>query len=75
MLGYLSFFQYNSFTRKLIQLLDIDDDTLLNISPLINTPSTDRYVAIQQRQHIVDILLQKMEVRFYFIELIIQFYF
>jgi hypothetical protein len=27
-------------------------------------PSTDRYVAIQQRQRTVDILLQKIEVKF-----------
>ncbi len=50
----------------MIELLDIDDDTLLNITPLANIPSTDRYVAIQQRQRTVEIVLQKIEVKFLF---------
>ncbi|CAF4915082.1 unnamed protein product [Rotaria sp. Silwood1] len=52
---------HNKFTRKLIQLLDIDDDTLLNVSPLAAMPATDRYVALQQRQRTIEILLQKIE--------------
>ncbi|CAF1098112.1 unnamed protein product [Rotaria sordida] len=52
---------HNTFTRKLIQLLDIDDDTLLNVSPLATMPSTDRYVALQQRQRVIEMLLQKIE--------------
>ncbi|CAF1184945.1 unnamed protein product [Adineta steineri] len=53
---------YNTFTRKLVRLLDIDDDTLLNTSPLSTVPANERYLAIQQRQRIIDILLQKLEV-------------
>ncbi|CAF4241830.1 unnamed protein product, partial [Rotaria magnacalcarata] len=52
---------HNTFTRKLVQLLDIDDDTLLNVSPLATMSPTDRYVAIQQRRHIIEALLQKVE--------------
>jgi hypothetical protein len=55
--------QYTTFTRKLVQLLDIDDDSLLNVSPLATIPSADRYVALQQRQRTIEILLQKIEVR------------
>ena len=47
----------------------------MNIPPLANTPSTDRYVVIQQRQHTVDVLLQKIEVRFDCIDEIIDVYF
>ncbi|CAF3734268.1 unnamed protein product [Adineta steineri] len=53
---------YNIFTRKLVRLLDIDDDTLLNTSPLSTVPANERYLAVQQRQRIIDILLQKLEV-------------
>ncbi|CAF4419178.1 unnamed protein product, partial [Adineta steineri] len=52
---------YNIFTRKLVRLLDIDDDTLLNTSPLSTVPANERYLAVQQRQRIIDILLQKLE--------------
>ncbi|CAF2377764.1 unnamed protein product [Rotaria sp. Silwood2] len=52
---------HNTFTRKLIQLLDINDDTVLNVSPLATMPTTDRYVALQQRQRVIEMLLQKIE--------------
>ncbi|CAF2782557.1 unnamed protein product [Rotaria sp. Silwood2] len=52
---------HNTFTRKLIQLLDINDDTVLNVSPLATMPATDRYVALQQRQRVIEMLLQKIE--------------
>ncbi|CAF0844729.1 unnamed protein product [Adineta steineri] len=52
---------HNSFARRLIQLLDIDDDSLSNIAPLASLPTTDRYVALQQRQRTTEILVQKIE--------------
>ncbi|CAF0920949.1 unnamed protein product [Rotaria sordida] len=51
----------NTFTRQLMNLLDIDDDNLLNVTPLTTLPSTDRYVALQQRQRTNEILIQKIE--------------
>jgi hypothetical protein len=56
-------FQHNTFTRKLIQLLEIDDDSLLNLTPLATAPSADRYVALQQRQRTTEILIQKIQVK------------
>ena len=55
--------QHTTFTRKLVQLLEIDDDSLLNVTPLASTLSADRYVALQQRQRTIEILLQKIGVR------------
>ncbi|CAF4664567.1 unnamed protein product, partial [Rotaria sp. Silwood2] len=52
---------HNTFTRKLMNLLDIDDDSLLNVTSLAILPSTDRYVALQQRQRTNEILIQKIE--------------
>ncbi|CAF2522422.1 unnamed protein product [Rotaria sp. Silwood2] len=60
-LRYEIIFDHNTFTRKLIQLLDINDDTVLNVSPLATMPTTDRYVALQQRQRVIEMLLQKIE--------------
>ena len=54
--------QHNTFTRKLIQLLDIDDDSLINVTSLANVPSSDRSVALQQRQRTTEILIQKIQV-------------
>ncbi|CAF5095344.1 unnamed protein product, partial [Rotaria magnacalcarata] len=52
---------HNAFTRKLMNLLDIDDDSLANVTPLATLPATDRYVALQQRQRMNEILMQKVE--------------
>ncbi|CAF2530410.1 unnamed protein product [Rotaria sp. Silwood2] len=52
---------HNTLTRKLMNLLDIDDDSLLNVTSLAILPSTDRYVALQQRQRTNEILIQKIE--------------
>ncbi|CAF4193645.1 unnamed protein product, partial [Rotaria socialis] len=52
---------HNAFTRKLMNLLDIDDDGLANVAPLATLPATDRYVALQQRQRTNEILMQKVE--------------
>ncbi|CAM4785573.1 unnamed protein product [Rotaria magnacalcarata] len=52
---------HNAFTRKLMNLLDIDDDSLANVTPLATLPATDRYVALQQRQRTNEILMQKVE--------------
>jgi hypothetical protein len=43
-----------------MQLLDIDDDSLLNVTPL----STDRHLALQQRQRTTEILIQKIQVKY-----------
>ncbi|CAF3381915.1 unnamed protein product [Rotaria sp. Silwood1] len=51
----------STFTRKLMNLLDIDDDSLLNVTPLATLRTTDRYVALQQRQRTNEILIQKIE--------------
>lgn len=55
-------FQHNTFTRKLIQILDIDDDTLLNVPALSTVSPADRQNVLQQRQRTTEILLQKIEV-------------
>ncbi|CAF5048724.1 unnamed protein product, partial [Rotaria sp. Silwood1] len=44
-----------------MNLLDIDDDSLLNVTPLATLRTTDRYVALQQRQRTNEILIQKIE--------------
>ncbi len=46
----------------MIKLLEIDDDSLLNLTPLGSVPGTERHNAIQQRQRVTEILIQKIEV-------------
>lgn len=52
---------HNNFTRKLIEILDIDDDSLINQTPLANLPPNDRFAAFQQRQKTTEILIQKIQ--------------
>ncbi|UJR35066.1 hypothetical protein I4U23_027842 [Adineta vaga] len=52
---------HNGFARRLIQILDIDDDSLSNVAPIATLTTADRYVALQQRQRITEILIQKIE--------------
>ena len=56
------FFKHNSFTQKLLQLFDIDDDSLLHVTPLATLPSDDHHRALQQRKRTTEIITQKIEV-------------
>ena len=42
-------------------MLDIDDPTLVEVS-LAAIPSIDRHAALQRRQRVMEVLLQKIEV-------------
>ncbi|CAF0940971.1 unnamed protein product [Adineta ricciae] len=52
---------HNGFTRRLAQILEIDDESLSNVAPIASLSTTDRYVALQQRQRTTEILIQKIE--------------
>ena len=45
-----------------MQLLDIDDESLLHVTSIATLSLTERYVALQQRQRTTEILTQKVEV-------------
>ncbi|CAF0944733.1 unnamed protein product [Adineta ricciae] len=53
---------YHTFARKVVRLLNIEDDTVLHTSPLTVAASNERYAALQQRQRMIDILLQRIEI-------------